>query len=114
MPLLYKFDIIPKLKDKGITTYTILKNKYFSQSTVTKFNQKDTNINLKNIETICKLLDCQPGDILEYKPDNYEIIQQPDLEEIHTIAAFEGDTIITKTKKGDVDEAIRKIKEKQE
>lgn len=69
MPLQYKLDVIAQLKDKGITTYAILKNKYFSQSTVTKFNQKDTNINLKNIEMICKLLDCQPGDILEYVPD---------------------------------------------
>lgn len=26
-------------------------------------------IRFSTLETICKVLDCQPGDILEYKPD---------------------------------------------
>lgn len=26
-------------------------------------------VSWKTIETICKLLDCQPGDIVEYMPD---------------------------------------------
>lgn len=73
MPLQYKIDVISQLKNNGVSTYSILKNKYFSQSTVTKFNQRDTNISLKNIEVLCKLLNCQPGDILEYVEDDTSI-----------------------------------------
>lgn len=28
-------------------------------------------IRLETLEAICKALDCQPGDILEYQPDQY-------------------------------------------
>ncbi|MDD2554030.1 MAG: helix-turn-helix transcriptional regulator [Desulfotomaculaceae bacterium] len=28
-------------------------------------------IRFSTMEAICKALDCQPGDILEYKPDQY-------------------------------------------
>lgn len=30
---------------------------------------KNTNVNTSTIVELCKLLDCQPGDILEYVPD---------------------------------------------
>ena len=30
---------------------------------------KNTNVNTSTIVELCKLLDCQPGDILEYIPD---------------------------------------------
>lgn len=67
--LKYKFDILPALKKAGYTSYTIKVNNTFSQSTLTKFRNNDTTINLTNIDIVCKLLNCQPGDILEYVPD---------------------------------------------
>ncbi len=30
---------------------------------------KNTNVNTSTIVELCKLLDCQPGDILEYIPE---------------------------------------------
>ena len=30
---------------------------------------KSKNVDISTIEKLCKLLDCQPGDILEYVPD---------------------------------------------
>jgi len=32
-------------------------------------NGKAKAVRLSTLESICKALDCQPGDILEYKPD---------------------------------------------
>lgn len=32
-------------------------------------NGKAKAIRLSTLESICKVLDCQPGDILEYRPD---------------------------------------------
>lgn len=65
----YKVNILKKLNEKGYSSYKIRKEKLFSEATMTKFRNNDTSVTLSNIETICKLLDCQPGDILEYVPD---------------------------------------------
>ncbi len=37
-------------------------------------NGKAKAVRLSTLGSICKALDCQPGDILEYKSDNKEII----------------------------------------
>jgi len=33
---------------------------------------KGTHVNTSTIERLCALLDCQPGDIMEYVPDEWE------------------------------------------
>lgn len=68
MPLLYKVDALSALKEAGYTTYQIRKNKLLSESTVQKLREKKP-ISWENIETLCRLLQCQPSDILEYIPD---------------------------------------------
>lgn len=68
MPIKYKFDILEKLKKAGYSTYRIRKDKLLSESTVQKF-RKGALVSLENIQIICKLLNCQPGDILEYVED---------------------------------------------
>lgn len=35
-------------------------------------NGKAKAVRLSTLEAICKILDCQPGDVLEYRPDNDE------------------------------------------
>ncbi|MEE1137543.1 MAG: helix-turn-helix transcriptional regulator [Acutalibacteraceae bacterium] len=69
MSLKYKCDILASLKAIGITTYQIRKDKLLSESTVQKLRNK-LPISWENIETLCKMLNCQPGDIIEYIPDN--------------------------------------------
>lgn len=66
----YKKNIIKALKDRGISTYTLRKNNLLGQSTITKLNNNDTSITLNNLSVLCKLLDCQPADLIEYVPDN--------------------------------------------
>lgn len=66
MPVKYKIDILAALKDAGYTTYRIRQEKLLSESTVQKL-RKSAPLTWENIATICKLLNCQPGDILEYE-----------------------------------------------
>ncbi|MGG0740725.1 helix-turn-helix domain-containing protein [Niallia taxi] len=35
-------------------------------------NGKAKAVRITTLEAICKALDCQPGDVLEYRPDNDE------------------------------------------
>lgn len=72
MSIAYKVNIIEELKKRNISTYYIRKNNLLSQSTVTKLNNNDTSITLNNLNVICSLLNCQPGDIIEYIPDKTE------------------------------------------
>ena len=64
----YKIDIMESLKNKGYTSYKLRKNKIFGEATMTKFRKKEY-INFDNLNILCNLLDCQPGDIIEYIPD---------------------------------------------
>lgn len=57
------------MKLKGLTTYRIRKDNIISQSALTALNN-GRNVTLDTIDRLCRALDCQPGDLLEYKPDN--------------------------------------------
>ena len=65
MSIKYKMDVLSELKKAGYTTYKIKQEKLFSESTVQKFRNGES-VSWKNINTLCKLLNCQPGDIMEY------------------------------------------------
>lgn len=65
MPIRYKIDIIEALKAKGYNTTRIRAEKMLSESTLTKLRNGEL-ITLTNLQTICKLLECQPGDLIEY------------------------------------------------
>lgn len=68
MALKYKFDVLETLKDLGYTTYKIRKEKIFAEGTLQKFRQGQA-VSADNLNTLCRCLQCQPGDILEYVPD---------------------------------------------
>ena len=68
MPLQYKFDVVAALKGKGYTTYKIRQEKLLSESTIQKLRD-GKGVAWENIETICRLLQCQPGDLLQYTED---------------------------------------------
>lgn len=65
MPLQYKGDILAMLKGKGYNTSKIRVEGLFSQSTLQKF-RTGQGVSWDNLETLCKLLGCQPGDLIEY------------------------------------------------
>lgn len=66
MPLKYKIDVLAALISAGFSTYRLQKDKLLSQSTIQKLRDKEP-ISWANIEKICKLLNCQPGDILIFE-----------------------------------------------
>ena len=68
----YKIDIVSALKEAGYNTAYIRSNKLFSESTMSKFRRNDSSITLNNIDSVCKLLNCQPADIIEYVPDTVD------------------------------------------
>lgn len=78
MPIRYKIDVIAALKSAGYSTYKIRKEKIISQSTLQKFRNGEI-VNADNMALICKLLKCQPGDIIEYVEQNCENIENGDL-----------------------------------
>ena len=65
MSLQYKIDVVAALKDKGYTSYKIRQEKLLSESTIQKL-RSGKGVSWENIETLCRLLDCQPGDLLKY------------------------------------------------
>ena len=65
MPLQYKVDILNALKEKGYNTNKIRQENLLSQSTLQKFRTKQ-GVSWENLETLCKLLECQPADLIEY------------------------------------------------
>lgn len=66
--LKYKFDVLSELKNRGYTSYRIRKEKIFAESTLQKFRTGQV-ISADNLDSLCRCLECQPGDILEYVPD---------------------------------------------
>ena len=68
MPINYKIDILTALKDTGFSTYRIRKEKLFGEATLQKFRNGEL-VSWENTSTLCKLLNCQPGDIMEYVDD---------------------------------------------
>ena len=71
MPMKYKFNVIAALREKGYKSTRIKKEKILSESTMQKFRTGEM-VSTDNIERLCKLLGCQPGDIIEYVPDEEE------------------------------------------
>lgn len=65
MPIRYKLDILAALKEKGYNTNRIRKERLFGESTLQAFRRGEL-VSWMNMERLCKLLECQPGDIVEY------------------------------------------------
>lgn len=67
MALLYdKFWALAR--EKGVTVYRLQKDGALSPSTAQRLRQ-NTPVSTSTIDALCKALDCQPGDLMEYVPD---------------------------------------------
>lgn len=64
----YKRNIIDMMAEKGITTYLIRKNKIFTESQLQQL-RNDRLVTQDILNKICTILECQPGYLLEYLPD---------------------------------------------
>ncbi len=68
MPICYN-KLLTIFKEKGITSYTITKKDKIMGQATWKNIHDGKHIDTRTIEALCKYLNCQPGDILEYVPD---------------------------------------------
>lgn len=57
--------LLLKMEKEGLTTYKIRKEKIISESTLQRIRE-DRSITTDAIASLCEVLNCQPGDILEY------------------------------------------------
>ncbi len=67
MPITYD-RLLEIFREIGITSYTIKKENIIGQASYKKIKDGG-DIDTRTIAKLCKYLDCQPGDILEYVPD---------------------------------------------
>ena len=65
MSLRYKIDILSALKNKGYSTTRIREEKLIGQSYLQQLRH-DELVSWKTIDTLCRLLECNVGDIVEY------------------------------------------------
>ncbi len=62
------YKLLDMLNRKGMTRLDLQNAINASPGTIAKIS-KNEPITLSTINRICKVLNCQPGDILEYVPD---------------------------------------------
>lgn len=67
MPMVYD-RLFALMKEKGLTTYKIRKEHIITESTLQKLREGQ-NVTTDSLAALCRALDCQPGDIMEYIPD---------------------------------------------
>lgn len=68
MPIRYKLDILEALKQAGYSTYRLRKEKILGERVIQQLRNREL-VSWKTIETICNILNCQPGDLVEYEKD---------------------------------------------
>lgn len=67
MAIRYKIDILAALKAKGYSSTKIREEKLIGQSYLQQIRHGEL-VSWKTLDMICSLLECQPGDLIEYVP----------------------------------------------
>lgn len=70
--LQYRVDIMAELKKAGFTTYKLRDSRLLGESTIQKL-RKEKALSWNELETLCDLLQCQPGDLIESVEGEREI-----------------------------------------
>lgn len=65
--------LVKKLKENNISQYKLKQEKILGSATISKIfknnGRNGESIDMKVVDKLCKLLECQPGDILERVED---------------------------------------------
>lgn len=69
MPIIYKVDVLSELKNKGISAYKMRKDKIMGERTMQQLRDKQL-VSWDTLTKVCEMLNCQPGDLVEYVPDD--------------------------------------------
>ena len=71
MAIRYKVDILAELKKKGYSSTRIREEKLIGQSYLQQLRRGEL-VSWKILNIICSLLECQPGDLIEYVEEQTE------------------------------------------
>ena len=71
MAIRYRLDILAELKKKGYSSTRIREEKLIGQSYLQQLRRGEL-VSWKTLDTICSLLECQPGDLIEYVEEKTE------------------------------------------
>ena len=70
MAIRYKVDVLAELKKKGYTSTKIREEKLIGQSYLQQLRHGEL-VSWKTLDTICALLGCQPGELIEYTEEEF-------------------------------------------
>ena len=65
MAIIYKIDVLKALKEAGYNTSRLRKDKIMGEATIQKIRENQL-ASWATIDTICTLLNCDVGDIVEH------------------------------------------------
>jgi len=65
MPIKYD-KLLKLLKSQSISIYKLKTDKVIGTATIDKIRKGAGHIDTRSIESLCRYLNCQPGDIMEY------------------------------------------------
>ena len=68
MAIRYKVDIMAELKKRGYSSTRIREEKLIGQPYLQQIRHGEL-VSWKTLDTICALLECQPGDLIEFVPE---------------------------------------------
>lgn len=63
--LVYKIDVLESLKEAGYNTTRLRKEKLLNESAI-QYIREGKPVGAKALDSLCKLLDMQPGNIIKY------------------------------------------------
>lgn len=61
----YKINVMDKLKEKGYSSTRLRREKLLGESYMSQLRHGDM-VSWAALDTICTLLECQPGDLIEH------------------------------------------------
>ena len=67
--LKYRANILKELKNAGYSSYRLRQEKILSEGTLQKMRSGNIAITLESLGVICDILQCQPGDLVEWVPN---------------------------------------------
>lgn len=68
MAISYKVDIMKALKEAGYSSTRLRREKLIGESYMSQLRHGKL-VSWKTLNTVCTLLNCQPGDLLQYTKD---------------------------------------------
>lgn len=69
--LIYKINVLEALKEKGYSTSRLRKEKILGEGSIQDL--RNNKVGVKTLDTVCGLLNLQPGSIIKYVSDDTQL-----------------------------------------